>query len=172
MNEIPDSDLRFREGARSDEAVVFRFFLVAAHLDVDGQRTAPASIDEPLRRYWSGWGRDGDAAVVAESPTQGFAVGCAWARRFTAHEPGFGFVAEDIPELGVGVVAGRRNRGVGTGCLRRLLAMLATSAPGASLSVRPDNPALRLYRRLGFEPVGRDPGGSITMLRRFARPGC
>jgi beta-phosphoglucomutase-like phosphatase (HAD superfamily) len=36
-----------------------------------------------------------------------------------------------------------------------------------SLSVEPDNPALRLYERLGFERVGKS-GGSWTLIRRSA----
>ena len=38
--------------------------------------------------------------------------------------------------------------------------------PGLSLSVELDNPAVHLYRRLGFEHVGVD-GGAETMLLRL-----
>ena len=71
------------------------------------------------------------------------------------------------PELPVGIVAEQRGRGAGTALLRVLLqAAVEEGLPGLSLSVEPDNPAVHLYRRLGFERVGRN-GGAETMLLRL-----
>ena len=61
-------------------------------------------------------------------------------------------------------VDGERRRGVGTRLLAALVAEAERSAlPALSLSVEPDNPAARLYERLGFRTVGVN-GGSLTML--------
>jgi GNAT superfamily N-acetyltransferase len=77
-------------------------------------------------------------------------------RLFEASDPGFGFVDERTPELGIGVEP--RHRGEGTG--RALLEALVASAREAgysalSLSVEEENPAVRLYERVGFERHAR-----------------
>jgi ribosomal protein S18 acetylase RimI-like enzyme len=117
--------------------------------------------DPGLAHYVSGWPQQGDLGVVAEDERP---VGAAWLRFFSGDSPGFGFVDEETPELGMGVRGGHRGRGVGT----KLLADLLTRAQAAgiarvSLSVEPDNFARRLYERAGFVPAGRN-GGSVTML--------
>jgi len=111
--------------------------------------------------YVDGWPRTGDAGVVAVS---GVPVGAAWWRHFRGGDPGFGFVDEGIPEIAVGVVGRFRGRGVGATLLGELIARAVDAGlPGLSLSVEPDNPALRLYRRLGFVEAG-GVDGSLTML--------
>ncbi|MGH3014047.1 MAG: GNAT family N-acetyltransferase [Gaiellaceae bacterium] len=114
-----------------------------------------------LARYVEDWGRDGDAGVIAvdgERP-----VGAAWYRLFTATRPGYGFVDERTPELTVGVVASERGRGAGTELVRALLAQArAEGFRAISLSVEPDNPAVRLYERAGFTRIGG--AGAWTML--------
>ena len=62
--------------------------------------------DASLWRYVSGWGRRGDAAVVALEG--GFPIGAAWFRLFARDEPGFGFVDEQTPEVSIAVVPSRR----------------------------------------------------------------
>lgn len=61
--------------------------------------------------------------------------------------------------------------GVGSSMLRELLARSRGRYPAVSLSVRADNPARRLYLRLGFTPVAdvtnRIGGRSETMVLRF-----
>ena len=58
-----------------------------------------------------------------------------------------------------------RGRGIGTVLMQRLLERAVADGIGAlSLSVEPDNAALRLYLALGFERVGGS-GGSLTLLR-------
>src|SRR5579862_4173315 len=59
--------------------------------------------------YLVGWPRSGDYGLVAE---QDEPVGAAWYRTFTEASHGYGFVAEDIPEVSIAVVASRRREGI------------------------------------------------------------
>jgi ribosomal protein S18 acetylase RimI-like enzyme len=66
-------------------------------------------------------------------------------------DPGFGFVALDVPELTIGVVAEARGRGIGRRLLERLIAdARERGVARLSLSVELDNPAMALYEHLGF----------------------
>jgi GNAT superfamily N-acetyltransferase len=119
-----------------------------------------------VRRYLDGWGRRGDVAVVAVA-ADGRRLGAAWYRLFPAEHPGWGFVASDVPELSIGVVAEARGRGVGSALLDALLILARKQGHRAvSLSVDRRNPARRLYERMGFRDAGiSDPtDSSVTMV--------
>ena len=128
-------------------------------------RVAGFEADIPLARYVDRWGRPGDVAVVAaEGPNP---VGAAWFRRFTADEPGYGFVDESTPELTIAVVPSRRRHGVGQELLDALLEQARDAGyHGISLSVEHDSAAVAFYERNGFEQVA-DEHGALTMLKRF-----
>jgi ribosomal protein S18 acetylase RimI-like enzyme len=120
--------------------------------------------DPRVARYPSGWGRPGDAAVIGEEDR---AVGAAWFRLFPADDPGYGFVAPDVPELSIGVAPECRGRGIGARVLEALVDVAREVGYRAiSLSVETDNPARRLYERAGFVRVADD-GGAWTMLLEF-----
>ena len=122
-----------------------------------------------LRRYYIDWGRPTDVALVAGVGDE--SVGAAWYRFFTPEEPGYGFVEESIPELGIAVVPVWRGRTIGTALLEALIRTAKTNGcAGLSLSVAPANPAVRLYLRLGFVKVSES-GTSWTMLARWSAPG-
>jgi ribosomal protein S18 acetylase RimI-like enzyme len=125
--------------------------------------SAESVLAEPaVARYLTAWGRKGDAAWIAEEA--GSPLGAAWYRLFPADEPGYGFVATDVPELSIAVDAAARGRGIGTLLLETLVAgARADGFRAVSLSVEADNPAVRLYERTGFRRISTD-GGAWTML--------
>ena len=117
--------------------------------------------DSSLWRYVAGWGRRGDAAVVALEG--GFPVGAAWYRLFSRDEPGFGFVDEQTPEVSIAVVPSRRGRGIGSELLDALIDLAREQGYGGlSLSVADDSPAMHVFEKQGFEKVEQT-DGSWTM---------
>jgi len=118
-----------------------------------------------IARYIDGWGRSGDLGLIAVIHG-GTPIGAVWMRIFTAPEQGYGYVADNVPELGIAVLPEHRGRGGGSALLRRIIEMTGHLYDGISLSVSMDNPAKRLYERLGFETVGTC-GTSVTMLKRL-----
>jgi len=121
-----------------------------------------------LAKLLHGWGRRGDTAVLAVSDAA-HSLGAAWYRFWSKADHSYGFVSEHIPELAIGVKQEARNRGVGSLLLRELLEEAGRQGiVQVSLSVEVDNPALRLYERLGFEKIGRE-GNAWTMVANTAR---
>jgi ribosomal protein S18 acetylase RimI-like enzyme len=118
-----------------------------------------------LARYQESWGRKGDLGVIAER--QGEAVGASLCRLFTPEDHGHGYVDDKTPELAVAVWADHRGEGIGT----RLMSAIEDAARDAgcsqiSLSVDADNPARRLYERLGYATLTVDEGG-VRMLKEL-----
>jgi GNAT superfamily N-acetyltransferase len=102
-----------------------------------------------VRIFHEGWGRAGDAALVAEEHDR--VVGLVWYRLFTAAEHGEGFVDERTPEVAIAVIDGCRGRGIGTALMEAIHDRARRDGVvRLSLSVDRDNPARRLYLRLGY----------------------
>ncbi len=154
-------DYTIRPALGRDEPFLFEMVYEALFVPPGSEPFPRSALDQPeLLHYASGFGtRHGDVGFVAETRA-GEPIGAAWARLLTSGNRGYGYVDDDTPELSVAVGAGRRNDGVGTALLRRLINVV----PRISLSVDTRNPVVRLYERLGFVIVGQD-GTSLTMLR-------
>jgi GNAT superfamily N-acetyltransferase len=144
---------------RADEELVEAAFLLTADWNpAAAHGEAFWRTDPTFEHYTSGWGRPGDGGFVAEENDR--VVGAVWWRLFTAEVPGYGFVDEQTPELGIAVWPGERGRGIG----RRLLRAATAEHPRLSLSVEDGNGARALYESEGFVAVGRSGDGTI-MLR-------
>ena len=127
---------------------------------------AEVMADPRYSMYLAGWPRPGDHGLVAEDTGP---VGAAWFRTYTEADHGHGFVAEDVPELSIAVIASHRNRGIGRQLLGELLDACAVQGVRAvSLSVAEKNPARHLYESVGFVLVDQH-GHSCTMVRDTRR---
>ena len=155
--------VQVRPASVDDVDLLVRALALAADWRPEALVRTPAEVlaDPVLAGYVAGWPGPRERGVVAE--LDGAAVGAAWWRFLPG---GYGFVRADVPEVSVGVLPEHRGRGVGTELLRAMgTAAEADGLPGLSLSVERDNPAVRLYRRLGFVEVSGGEG-ALTMLRQ------
>jgi L-amino acid N-acyltransferase YncA len=119
----------------------------------------------PTSGYVDGWGRKGDAVLIAID--EGHRLGAGWYRLFRASAPGYGFVDEQTPELTIAVVPGRRGEGIGHALLHKLLARAeADGHPALSASVERNHPDASIFVQEGFETVG-ETEYAVTMCRTF-----
>lgn len=155
--------MNIRPATREDAEFLRQMLYEAARWNTDWPSVPMEQIlAEPVvLRYHEGWGRPGDSGVIAE--LEGEPAGAAWYRLFTAEEPGYGFVDEKTPELGIAVVPRCRRRGIGETLLRA--AMVQAGEEGftsLSLSVMVHNRSRMMYQHAGFTKVGEQ-GNSWTM---------
>ena len=143
-----------------------RFLRDMLHHAYYWKERAPDAGPGPVALYVKAWGRRGDTMVIAID--DGFPVGAAWFRLFTARQPGYGFVDERTPELAIAVVPSARGKGIGSALLEALLARAREAGHEAiSLSVDRNNAgAIRLYEQHGFQRVA-ETDDSVTMLARL-----
>jgi GNAT superfamily N-acetyltransferase len=150
-------NVTIRDAGPSDDEFLRRMLYEAASWNPDWPREPMEDVlAEPvLARFHEGWGRAGDDGVIAE--LDGEPVGAAWSRLFKADAPGYGFVDEQTPELGLAVVPLHRRAGIGTKLLDALIERARQEGyPALSLSVAVANRSRMMYQRRGFVRVGGD----------------
>ena len=124
----------------------------------------PRLEDPHVDRYLKGWKRQGDEGVIAVDE-HGNPLGAAWFRFFTEKDPGYGFIDSIIPEITIGVAPPKRGEGIGTDLLSALIGTARdVGVPALSLSVEVENPAHRLYQRLGFRSILKEDNALIMRL--------
>ena len=161
------TNLVIRQASKSDEPFLREMLYYSLYVPDGGTPFDRNVVRRPeIAKYVEGWGRSGDFGLIAINPNSGEAVGAVWIRLFPDSDRGYGYVDAGTPELGIAVLPEHRGGGVGSLLLSRVLEIAGTQYGAVSLSVSLDNPARRLYERLGFEPVEKR-GNSITMLKHM-----
>ena len=165
----PRPPITVRLSTDDDLPFMWEMLYLAAFVDEATRESWRKMASSPLAKYLEGWGRVGDAGVVAVGD-DGAPVGAAWYRLFAPDKRGEGILAlPGTPELSIAIVEGHRGRGIGREMLLALI-RLAREASFAQmlLSVDPANvKAIRLYERVGFRYAYEgDPhaGTSLMML--------
>ncbi|MBF9016318.1 MULTISPECIES: GNAT family N-acetyltransferase [unclassified Oceanispirochaeta] len=146
-----------------DQDFLFDMLFEAIYVPPGSPEVERSILELPeIKKYAASWGDlKGDRGILLsleENP-----AGAVWLRFFRKEEQGYGYVADNIPELSMALLPEYRGQGYGTELLRRLLKDLPQEIQSISLSVDPGNPALHLYKKFGFNICG-EWETSITML--------
>ncbi len=150
----------------SEQNIAKDILYYAARLDESKQ-----SLEEypKLAQYTRNYGHyNGDIGVYAI--VDNVVAGAAWVRVLA---DGFGHVDLNTPELVFGVKPDLRNKKIGSQVLEQLFSEVSKVFSQMSLSVREDNPVVKMYERYGFVKVEgsehKNPAGtySFTMLKVF-----
>jgi GNAT superfamily N-acetyltransferase len=157
--ELSGTGIELRTAVRDDGDLIRRIVTLATYWHTDD---VPHVLPDAVRKYFAGWGRPGDIGVFS---FQGIEfVGGAFVRQFGPADDAYGYVADEYPELGIGVEAGFRRRGIAVLLLAALKAkVMEQGLTGISLSVSPDNGARELYSKMGFDLI-EDRGHDLLML--------
>lgn len=148
------SGLRLRPLRGADQARLWHWLHVALWDPPPAPLRPIEVLQQPgVRIYAEHWGeRAGDIGVVGEIAGQ--PVGACWMRQLP---PGVGlaWVDERTPQLGIALEPDFQHRGHGEPLMRAALeAARINDVPQVSLTVHPQNPAIRLYERCGFVKQG------------------
>ena len=152
-----------------DQPILWKMLYYAIHVPEDGTPPEREIVHHPaLAKYVRDWGGASDLGFAAVKKETQQPVGVAWTRLLAGENRGFAYVSDTVPQLSIAVLPGHRGQGIGTALLARLLQAAGTRHLDISLSVQSGNPALRLYRRFGFETV-RTSGQSLVMIKHLDR---
>ena len=161
MKTLP-ATVSIRPLTKTDEPLLWEMLYQAIYVPESSKRPPRDIVYEPeLAKYVQNWGCPGDIGWAALNKAKQ-PIGAAWLRLLTGDNKGYGYIDDKTPELSIAVLPAYRGKGIGTSLLSRLLIETQSHFASISLSASPDNPALWLYRRLGFEVVGEN-DGSLTM---------
>jgi ribosomal protein S18 acetylase RimI-like enzyme len=154
---------RIRPLTNEDEPFLWEMLYQALYVPAGEPPFPPEIVRQPeLSCYVAGWGRADDAGFVALLEETFEPVGAVWIRLLQGADKGYGYMDDATPELTVALRPAARGQGVGTQLMQEMLAAARGKYATLSLSVSVENPARRLYQRLGFETVGQT-GTSLTM---------
>ncbi|GIP05505.1 N-acetyltransferase [Paenibacillus lautus] len=154
-----------RVAGREDAPFLREMLYESLYVPEGGEPFSRDILEEPfMKKYVEDWGRAGDLGYIAVNAA-GKPSGSITIRYFDEGNKGFGYVSDDIPELGMALIPESRGQGLGTALMKVLFrGMKERGIQKVSLSVAPDNAAaMKLYERFGFQEAGMC-GTSITMV--------
>ena len=140
--------VRVRVMCESDYVCLPEFLYQAIFVPLGAEPPTRSIIHEPeIFVYIENFGTgEGDFGVVAEQ--NGQIIGAAWTRII----PAYGNIDDRTPELAISIFPEFRGCGTGTKLMQKLFRLLQEKGyERTSLSVQTDNPAVRFYKRLGYE---------------------
>ena len=167
---MADSLWSIRPAASGDGAFMADMLVEAVNWSAKWKKQSRRRVLSAHRtaHYISGWPRDTDLGVIAEADAG--PIGAAWLRFHPASDPGYGFVAPEVPELTIGVAEHWRGRGAGRALLRAIAEQaLSGGIRQISLSVERTNFAQKLYLSEGYQIVDSSDRDSDTMVKKLAQ---
>lgn len=153
MSDLLSLEYKIRFMRPDEHSLLEDFLYEAIFVPADFVRKVPRSIifDDPMCKVaFEGFGStEDDIALVATLDDK--SIGACWVR--TTNE--YGHIDDRTPSFSISLYETYRGNGIGTALMTAVLEELRSRGfERASLSVQKENPAARLYQRLGFEIIG------------------
>lgn len=166
---IPNTQKYSLRRATSDDVEFLAFMATLAlfrHFPEDTLSPQELLEHSYFGRYVRNWPGVNDLGIIAE--IAGKPIGACWWRvADTKEKEGFGFIDPSIPEVSIAIITDWRAQGIGTLLLVELIKLLDQSQFQAlSLAVEIDNPALHLYKRVGFVEIACMGETLVMLLQR------
>ena len=160
-------DYTLRPIAAADEPFLGEMLYLAIYIPEGTPPPSRGILQTPeLARYVRDWGKPGDIGFMAIDEITQQPLGAVWLRLLKKENSGYGYIDDETPELSIAVLPEHRGLGVGTKLMNCMLVMARNRYDAISLSVSEENPAMRLYSRLGFEIDGKE-GTSVRMKKEL-----
>ena len=136
---------------RPNEYHLIKDFTYQALFVKQGQFIPADILDQPeIKNYYHNFGLKDDMALAAVINEE--VIGIVWTRIIKGEIKGYGYWDDRSPEFGISLLAKYRRYGIGTKLMKEMLKLLKENGYSfASLSVQKDNPAVKLYQKLGFK---------------------
>ena len=148
-------EYKLRAVDAQDEPFLWQMLYYAAHVHEQAEKTlTDVQADPALALYVSGWGRPGDLGFIAEESSKLTLLGAVWVRLYVGANKAYSQTDDQTPELAIAVHPGYIGQGIGTALMNAIIQAGSLHFPAIALNVRADNPACRLYQRLGFAITG------------------
>jgi GNAT superfamily N-acetyltransferase len=166
---VPDDLWSIRTATADDGAFMIDMLVEAVNWSPEWKKQSRSRVFSArgTAHYIAGWPRDTDLGVIAEA--DGERIGAASLRFLPAADPGYGFVAADVPELTIGVSLELRGRGVGRAPLRSIAEhAMSAGIRQISFSVERKNFAQKLYLSEGYQVADASGRDSDTMVKCLA----
>lgn len=142
-----------RDATAEDSPWLVRPPLKAVNWDGRPRFIQEQVVAEPaIAHYVTAWPRPRDFGLVAyeDDPGGEAVIGAAWCRQFTAVDPGYGYLADDVPEFAIGVAPADRGRGLGGAQLAADQRGTDAGLSSAQLERRGRQPGPNLLRASGL----------------------
>lgn len=138
---------------RQSELRILEDMLYEAIYQPDKKNLIPRSVlNVPeVNAYICDFGKEkADYCLVADF--EGKIIGAVWVRIISGDIKGYGYVDDNTPEFAISLLEEYRNQGIGSQLMTAMIDYLRKNGyKQASLNVKKENYAVKLYHKMGFE---------------------
>lgn len=154
-------DYIIREVRKEDQEFLYDILYQAIFIEPGSEPVGREELEKPeIKIYAENWGKSTDYGYLAVDVKTKKKIGAAWLRLIG----GYGYIADDVPEIGIAIYPEYRGKGIGKALLKFLLDATTDIYQTISLAVQTKNKvAIGLYKRLGFKECGKK--GTETIMR-------
>lgn len=152
---------------KPNEVTVLEDMLYESIYQPDENNLIPRSVLKipEVEAYIKEFGsRKDDYCLIAELDNK--IIGAVWVRIISGSIKGYGYIDDNTPEFAISLFKEYRNRGIGSQLMSSMIRYLQNNGyKQASLDVKKENYAVKLYRKMGFEIIGEDDQDYLMLLK-------